>query len=75
MDKVIETGPITERFNLLSFTDDLIVDLQSLRSGTISVKDAMARAEIAKQVLRAVSLVVSAQKYLSENAKPIKELR
>lgn len=67
-------GPLTERFNLVEFTDSLIGDLNALRAGRISVKDAMARAEIAKQVLRSVGFVVSAQKYLSENAKPIKAI-
>ena len=75
MANIKETGPLTDRFNLMDFTDSLILDLQSLRAGKISIKDAMARAEIAKQVLRSVGFVVSAQKYLSDNAKPIKELK
>lgn len=74
MSDVKETGPLTDRFNLMEFTDSLILDLQALRAGRISVKDAMARAEIAKQVLRSVGFVVTAQKYLSENAKPVKEI-
>lgn len=74
MSAAKETGPLTERFNLLEFTDSLIGDLHLLRAGRISVKDAMARAEIAKQVLRSVGYVVTAQKYLAENAKPVKEI-
>ncbi len=74
MPDVKQAGPLTERFNLVDFTDSLITDLHMLRSGQISIRDAMARAEIAKQVLRSVGFVVSAQKYLSDNAKPIKEL-
>lgn len=63
-------GELTARFDLMTFTDSLIEDLQLLRSGKISVRDAMARAEIAKQVLRSAGLVVSARKYLSDAAKP-----
>ncbi|MDE2342734.1 MAG: hypothetical protein KGL63_04975 [Betaproteobacteria bacterium] len=63
-------GELTTRFDLLSFTDSLINDLEQLRAGQISVRDAMARAEIAKQVLRSAGLVVSARKYLSDAAKP-----
>jgi hypothetical protein len=72
MSDVKQAGPLTERFNLVDFTDSLIADLQALRAGQISIRDAMARAEIAKQVLRSVGFVVSAQKYLSDNAKPVK---
>jgi hypothetical protein len=64
-------GPMTERFDLLSFTDGLIGDLRDLRKGKISVRDARARAEIARQVLRAVHYVVTAQKYIEQNALPV----
>jgi len=66
-----EKGPLTERFNLMDFTDSLIADLSALRAGQISTKDAMARAELAKQVLRSIGFVVTAQKYLSDRAKLI----
>lgn len=68
MSVVKDKGPLTERFNLMEFTDSLIGDLEALRAGKISVRDAMARAEIAKQVLRSVGFVVTAQKFLSERA-------
>jgi hypothetical protein len=61
-------GPMTARFDLLTFTDGLIGDLQALRRGKISVRDARARAELARQVLRAVHYVVTAQKFLESNA-------
>lgn len=63
--------PISERFNLATFTDDLIGDLRDLRAGKISARDARARADLAKQVLRAVHYVVTAQKFLASNAKAI----
>lgn len=74
MQKEINTPPLTERFNLVSFTDSLIVDLNQLRSGKISVKDALARAELAKQVLRSIGYVVQAQKFLSDNAQPVQSI-
>lgn len=55
----------------MTFTDDLIVDLQLLRAGKISVRDAQARAVLAKQVLRAVHYVVTAQRYIAERAAEI----
>lgn len=69
MQNNIESSPLTERFNLITFTDSLIHDLALLRTGKITAKDAMARAELAKQVLRSIGLVVTAQKYLSDSAK------
>lgn len=64
-------GPLTQRFNLMDFTDKLIDDLELLRAGKISIRDAVARANLAKQVLKSVHYVVTAQKYLSDNAKRI----
>lgn len=66
-----EVGPLTERFDLLAFTDALIGDLKALRAGEISVRDARARAELARQVLRSVHYVVTAQKFLMDKAKQI----
>ena len=63
-------GELSQRFDLMSFTDDLINDLAQLRAGKISVKEAMARAELAKQVLRSVQLVVTARKFMEAAAKP-----
>jgi hypothetical protein len=70
MQNNIDSAPLTERFDLLAFTDHLIMDLAALRAGKISVRDAMARAEIAKQILRSVGYVITAQKYLLDSAKP-----
>ena len=69
MSQEKQIGPLTQRFNLMSFTDGLIEDLDALRSGKISVREAMARANLAKQVLRGVHYVVTAQKFLSDNAR------
>ena len=61
-------APMSRRFNLMGFTDDLINDLEQLRRGEISVREAAARAELAKQVLRAIGLIVAAQKFIEGQA-------
>lgn len=66
-----DQGPLSERFNLMTFTDELIGDLHALRRGEISVREARARADLAKQVLRAVHYVVTAQRFIGDRAKAI----
>jgi hypothetical protein len=71
MDANSELGPLSQRFDLMDFTDALIVDLEMLRAGKISVREAQARALLAKQVLRSIHYVVQAQKFLSEHAREL----
>ncbi len=59
------------RFRLDDLIEGLAGDLQALREGRISVQDARARAELAKQMLRGVQFVVTARKFLADNAKAI----
>lgn len=66
-----DVGPLTKQFNLLEFTRALITDLQALRAGKISVPDARARAELAKQVLKTIAISLSAQKFLAASAQPV----
>jgi len=54
---------------LEDFTLELIGDLKALRQGRISVKEARARAMLAREVLRAVHLQLEGMRYLSEAAK------
>ncbi|HNP15223.1 MAG TPA: hypothetical protein PKI99_02005, partial [Terrimesophilobacter sp.] len=54
--------------NIVNITTGILDDLDKLRAGTISVSDARARAELAKQALRAVGYVLQAQKLLSDSA-------
>lgn len=68
-------GSISERFNLLGFTDSLITDLELLRAGKISLREAKARAELAKQVLRSVHYIVTAQKFLEGQATRVPQRR
>lgn len=60
---------LTARFDLMRFTENLIEDLQQLRDGKISVRDAQARALLAKHVLRAVHYVVLSRRFLGEQAR------
>ena len=65
----LSPNPLSARFKLDELIDGLADDLRALRSGKISVREANARAALAKQILRGVHYVVVAQKYLSEQAK------
>lgn len=65
-----EASPLGERFNLDSVINGLACDLDELRAGKISVDDARVRAELAKQIMNGVRLVVNAQKYLEGRALP-----
>jgi hypothetical protein len=69
-DATFEPGPLADRFDLMQFTADLIQDLRDLRQGRITVPDARARAELARQVVRSVNLVITAQRYLEQRALP-----
>lgn len=64
-----ESTPISDRFSLDEIISGLAGDLASLRAGRISVEDARTRAEIAKQIMNGVRLVVNAQKYLEQRAR------
>lgn len=61
-------GPLSDSLNLQGLILDLIGDLRALREGRISVQDARARSEIARQILRGIHYVVTAQKYIEGRA-------
>lgn len=62
-------NPLSQRFKLDELIDGLADDLKLLRAGKISVREANARALLAKQILRGVHYVVVAQKFLAGQAK------
>jgi hypothetical protein len=64
-----DTSPLAERFSLDEVVNGLADDLRALRAGRISVEDARVRAELAKQIMNGVRLVINASKYLSEGAR------
>lgn len=63
-------APLSESLNLQGLISGLLGDLRDLREGKISNRDAHARAELARQILRGVHYVVQAQKFLSGQALP-----
>lgn len=70
-----EAQPLTERLDLSGLIAGLVVDLRELRAGKISVREAHARAELARQILRGVHYVVAAQKFLEGRALPAPDNR
>lgn len=60
---------LSERLNLQDLIADLVGDLKQLRAGQISVREARARADLAKQILRGVHYAINAQKFLADQAK------
>lgn len=71
MDDVSDIG---EAFDLPSIIRGLATDLDELRAGKISPKDAQVRADIAKQIFNGLRMVVSAQRYLSRKARPVEAI-
>lgn len=61
--------------DLMGFTKSLISDLEKLRAGEISVQQARAAAELARQVIRSMSLVVTAQRLIEARALPVTETK
>ena len=69
MARDTDATPLGDRFDLETVINGLASDLEALRAGRISVADARARAEMAKQLMNGVRLVISGQKYLEERAR------
>lgn len=65
-----DESSLAERFELQDLINSLSQDLKDLRAGKITVRDANARAVLAKQILRGVHYVVTAQKFLEGRALP-----
>lgn len=62
---------IPERLSLDDVILGLVSDLKGLRAGTVSVRDARARADLGREILRGVRLVIEAQKFMEGHAKQI----
>jgi hypothetical protein len=65
-----DTKTLAESLNLTDLISGLVGDLRSLRAGKISVREAHARAELARQILRGVHYVVVAQRFIESQALP-----
>lgn len=72
MPSASDSGPrdLGEKLGLPDIVFGIANDLKALREGRISIRDARARAELARELLRAVRLVVDAQKYIEGQALP-----
>jgi hypothetical protein len=71
MSVINKVEPLGDRFSLDEVINGIAVDLADLRAGRITIEDARVRAELAKQYLAGIRMVVSARKYLEESAKLI----
>lgn len=72
--KVDMTAPVASQFNIEAVIHGLCCDLESLRAGTISVPDALARATLGKQICNAVRLQMTGEAFLASKAKPVAAL-
>jgi hypothetical protein len=60
-----------QRLDLNQILKGLAGDLKALRGGEISVQQARVRAELAREFLRGVRLLVEAEKFISVRALPV----
>ena len=63
-----DTPDLSTRLSIESVISGLASDLELLRSGTISVQQAQAAANLGKQVFNGMKLVVTARKLLESGA-------
>lgn len=68
-----DASPLGERFSLDAVIDGLALDLADLRAGKISLEDARARADLAKQIFNGIRLVINGRRMLEREAKMIGE--
>lgn len=66
-----ETADITDRYSLDMIVRGIASDLLDLRSGKISIKDAQARALLARQYMNGVRLVLNARNSLEQSARAL----
>jgi hypothetical protein len=70
----METDDIGAEFDVANIVRALNQDLLDLRAGRISVQDAKVRADLAKQMFNGLRMIVTAQKFLSQKAKPANQI-
>lgn len=74
MPRDYDSAPVSESLGLDRIINGLVKDLDDLRSGTISVNDAVARSMLAKQIFNGVRIYLNGTKLLAERAKPVAAL-
>jgi hypothetical protein len=67
----MDTADLGETFDVPGLIRGLHGDLVELRTGKITPSEAQVRADIAKQIFNGLRLMVQAQRFLSNNAKPV----
>lgn len=68
------TTDTADQYSLDAIVKGIADDLIALRTGAISIKDAQARALLAKQYMNGVRLVMNARNSLEAAAKPVKAI-
>lgn len=71
MARDYESSPVADSLGLRQVILGLVADMDSLRAGTISPTDALARAALAKQVFNGVRLYVTASAFIGKAATDI----
>ena len=71
MSRPAEMTPPPLASSLTQLAQDLIADYHALRAGTLGVREARARALLAREALRAVHLNFEGLRFMSEQAKLI----
>lgn len=66
--------PLDGLISYKDFIAGLVGDLTALRAGELTVAQARARSDLAKQIVRAVAVGLDAQRLLVESAKPVNVL-
>lgn len=62
---------VADNYSLESIVRGIADDLVALRAGTISIRDAQARALLAKQYMNGVRLVLNARNSLEQSSRPV----
>lgn len=64
------SAPVSDALGMGDIIKGLTGDLEELRAGRISVNDALARSQLAKQIFNGFRLYLNGSKMLSDMAKP-----
>lgn len=64
------SAPVSDALGVGNIIQGLVGDLEALREGKITVKDAVARSLLAKQIFNGVRVYLNGSKMLSDMAKP-----
>lgn len=62
---------LDEQFDIAAIVRGLASDLQRVRDGTMTIQQASAQAELAKQLFNGLRLVIQARKFLDAEMKAV----